>query len=114
MRLDKWSSAFKKDFKRESKGQNKNVMKEEFYGVINALANDRPLPWKYKDHDLTGEWSGYRECHFRPDFLIIYRKEGEGTLYLARLGRADASKFGAHEPPSKERSDILFEKFAPR
>jgi mRNA interferase YafQ len=86
MRSDKWASAFKKDFKRESKGQYKSVLKEEFYGIVAALANDGLLPWKYKDHDLEGEWAGYRECHIRPDFLLIYRKAGSDVLQLARLG----------------------------
>lgn len=38
------------------------------------------------DHDLTGDWIGYRECHIKPDLLLIYRKVGDDMLILARLG----------------------------
>jgi mRNA interferase YafQ len=86
MRSVKWASAFKKDLKRESRGQYKNALKEEFYGIVAALANDSPLLGRYKDHDLEGEWVGYRECHIRPDFLLVYRKTGSDVLGLSRLG----------------------------
>ncbi|MCB0260977.1 MAG: type II toxin-antitoxin system YafQ family toxin, partial [Calditrichaeota bacterium] len=41
--------------------------------VIGLLRSGKPLPAKYKDHDLRGEWSGYRECHIDNDWLLIYR-----------------------------------------
>jgi mRNA interferase YafQ len=41
---------------------------------------------KHRDHDLSGDWSGYRECHILPDLLLIYRKPDDATLRLARLG----------------------------
>jgi mRNA interferase YafQ len=44
------------------------------------------LPEKNHDHALTGAWVGYRECHIRPDLLLIYRKPDAITLRLARLG----------------------------
>ncbi|HMU31204.1 MAG TPA: type II toxin-antitoxin system YafQ family toxin, partial [Nitrospira sp.] len=37
-------------------------------------------------HDLSGDWAGYRECHIKPDLLLIYRKSDSDTLRLARLG----------------------------
>lgn len=49
----------------------------------------RPIsPWmRYRDHDLSGDWAGYRECcHIKPDLLLIYRKSDADTLRLARLG----------------------------
>lgn len=49
------------------------------------LAADKPLPAKNRDHGLGGNWSGYRECHLKPDVLLIYRKP-EGVLQLVRLG----------------------------
>ncbi|MGD1641148.1 type II toxin-antitoxin system YafQ family toxin [Klebsiella pneumoniae] len=41
---------------------------------------------RYRDHDLSGDWAGYRECHIKPDLLLIYRKSDADTLRLARLG----------------------------
>jgi len=41
---------------------------------------------KYRDHDLIGDWAGYRECHIKPDLLLIYRKSDADTLRLARFG----------------------------
>ena len=86
MRSNKWSSAFKRDFKRESKGPNRYVLKEEFYDVIADLSNDIPLPTKYKDHALTGDWEGYRSCHIKPDLILNYEKPDDKTLRLVRLG----------------------------
>jgi mRNA interferase YafQ len=54
--------------------------------VLVTLANDRPLEPKHRDHDLSGDWSGYRECHVKPDLLLIYRKTDQDLLRLARLG----------------------------
>ncbi|EFL91706.1 addiction module toxin [Candidatus Regiella insecticola LSR1] len=51
-----------------------------------ALANDKPLEPRSRDHDLSGDWAGYRECHIKPDLLLIYRKQGADTLRLARIG----------------------------
>jgi mRNA interferase YafQ len=45
-----------------------------------------PLPSRRHDHELSGDWGGYRECHVKPDLLLIYRKPDAGTLWLARLG----------------------------
>ncbi len=50
------------------------------------LAADQALPESYRDHALSGEWAGYRECHLKPDLLLIYRKANTDTLRLARLG----------------------------
>ena len=86
MRLSKWSSAFRRDFKRESKGPNRYVLKEELYAVISALSKDIPLPVQYQDHKLTGEWEGCRACHLKPDLVLIYEKPDGETLRLARMG----------------------------
>jgi mRNA interferase YafQ len=44
------------------------------------------LDARYRDHDFSGDWAGYRECHIKPDLLLIYRKSDADTLRLARLG----------------------------
>ncbi len=54
--------------------------------VLFALAEDQTLGPRYRDHDLVGDWVSYRECHLKPDLLLIYRKPDAQTLRLARLG----------------------------
>ena len=53
--------------------------------VIDTLRIPAPLPQKNKDHGLTGQYAGHRECHIQPDWLLIYRVDGN-ELYLARTG----------------------------
>lgn len=60
---------------------------EKLKYVVNELANQRPLDKKYRDHELTGNYRNFRECHIEPDWLLIYRIEkGELTLALVRTG----------------------------
>ena len=54
--------------------------------ILKLLLVDQPLPEKNRDHALSGDWTGYRECHVKPDLLLIYRKPDADTLRLARLG----------------------------
>jgi mRNA interferase YafQ len=54
--------------------------------ILELLANDLPLPPHNRDHTLSGDWSGYRECHVRPDLLLIYDKPDDDQLRLVRLG----------------------------
>ena len=54
--------------------------------VVDLLAADMPLPQRYRDHPLTGDWSDHRDCHIRPDLVLIYRKPDTDTLQLVRLG----------------------------
>ncbi len=49
-----------------------------------CLQNRLPLPAKYKDHPLSGDWQGFRDCHIKNDLLLIYRISGD-ILELARL-----------------------------
>jgi mRNA interferase YafQ len=51
-----------------------------------VLLVDQVLPESNRDHVLGGDWAGYRECHIKPDLLLIYRKPDADTLRLARLG----------------------------
>lgn len=60
---------------------------EELNAVINQLASSAPLPQRCHDHALTGPFEGYRECHVRPDWLLIYRVyHDELILVLSRTG----------------------------
>ncbi len=93
MRKIELTTAFKRDFKREGKGPHRAVLDTDLKQVITALANDVPLAPKHRDHALTGNWKDYRDCHVRPDLVLIYRlMDGDGTednphrLVLARLG----------------------------
>jgi mRNA interferase YafQ len=86
MRTIERSSAFRRDYKREARGQHRATLNDNLMPVLVTLANDRPLEPKHRDHDLSGDWSGYRECHVKPDLLLIYRKTDQDLLRLARLG----------------------------
>lgn len=80
----KYQSAFKKDYKRIVKrGYDIRLLEE----VISILANREPLPEKFRDHSLLGKYTGCRECHITPDWLLIYEIDGdELILYLTRTG----------------------------
>ena len=86
MRTIDRSTAFKRDYKREAKGLHRSTLDDELMPVLFALATNQPLDMRYRDHDLSGDWAGYRECHIKPDLLLIYRKSAADTLRLARLG----------------------------
>jgi mRNA interferase YafQ len=86
MRTIDRSSAFKRDYKREAKGLHRLTLDADLMPVLVALADDQPLEQKHRDHDLSGNWVGYRECHIKPDLLLIYKKPDDVTLRLARLG----------------------------
>jgi len=86
MRTIERSSTFKRDYKREAKGPHRNTLDDNLSPVLLALASDQQLELRYRDHDLSGDWTGYRECHVKPDLLLIYRKSAGDLLRLARLG----------------------------
>lgn len=80
----KFTTQFKKDYKLAMKRGMKLALLE---AVITDLANGVPLPEKHSDHALSGNWLGYRECHILPDWLLIYRLEGDIlVLTLTRTG----------------------------
>lgn len=54
--------------------------------ALDLLVLDKVLPVHLRDHDLIGEWRGHRECHIKPDVLLIYKKPDPQILWLARLG----------------------------
>jgi mRNA interferase YafQ len=93
MRRIELTTAFKRDFKREGKGLHRAVLDTDLKKIIEHLANDLPLSVKHRAHSLTGNWEDYRDCHVRPDLVLIYRLiDGDGTddnpdrLVLTRLG----------------------------
>jgi mRNA interferase YafQ len=80
----KVTGAFKKDYKLAMKRGLQIALLDE---AITALALGETLPENYKDHPLTGNWVGHRECHIQPDWLLIYRVEDDTlVLVLTRTG----------------------------
>ena len=86
MRTIEWTSQFKRDYKREGKGQHRTTLDVELFPIVEALANDQLLDPRYRDHALTGDWKDYRDCHIKPDMVLIYRKPDDVVLQLVRLG----------------------------
>lgn len=78
------SGQYKKDLKLARK---RNLPEDELNKVIFNLANDLALPPENKDHALSGNLSGFRECHIKPDWLLIYGKEDNGELHILNLVR---------------------------
>lgn len=80
----RYSSRFKKDFKLViRRGYNISLFEE----VLTLLREEKTLPEKYNDHALKGEYTGHRECHITPDWILIYKKENDMiTLSLTRTG----------------------------
>ena len=76
----KQTSQFKKDLRRIIKrGADMKLLDE----VISLLLRREPLPASCSDHPLTGNWSGYRDCHIEPDWILIYRIEEDSLVLLA-------------------------------
>ena len=86
MRTIDRSTAFRRDYRRELRGRHRATLDGDFESVLEALANDRSLDPRYRDHVLSGNWRGCRDCHIKPDHLLIYRKDDDITLRLVRLG----------------------------
>ncbi|MEN8170700.1 MAG: type II toxin-antitoxin system YafQ family toxin [Pseudomonadota bacterium] len=81
---------FKRDLKKVLKDPKKDT--DRLKQVINTLQQELPVPESYRDHLLKGNWNPHRECHIQPDFLLIYRVEGN-ELVLVRCG-SHAELFG--------------------
>lgn len=86
MRTVKYTSRFRRDYKREKSGLHSKRLDAALLETVTMLAEDKPLPRRYFDHPLSGEWSDHRDCHVRPDLVLIYRKPDDATLELVRLG----------------------------
>ena len=80
----RYQVTFKKDYKRiKKRGYDIRLLEK----VIALLAKGQPLPAQYRDHRLSGDYDGCRECHISPDWLLVYEvNEKELLLYLTRTG----------------------------
>ena len=90
MRTPDYTGQFKRDYKREKKGQHRVTLDAELHAVLSDLLDDQPLQPRHHDHALTGEWKDHRDCHVRPDLVLIYRKPNDTLLQLVRLGSHSA------------------------
>lgn len=80
----KQTSAFKRDLKRIIK---QGLDLTELEAVVDALAAGTPLDARYHDHPLSNNWKGFRDCHIRPDWVLIYRIDDDIlVLTLTRTG----------------------------
>ena len=86
MRTIKYTSQFKRDYKREKRGQHRIILDAKLLAVVQLLTIDKPLPELMHDHHLTGNLKDCRDCHIKPDLILIYRKNNNNILELVRLG----------------------------
>ncbi len=86
MRTISYTSRFKRDYKRECAGRYRTTLDDALLEIVNLLADDKPLPPRNYDHPLSGAWKDHRDCHIKPDLVLIYRKPAVETLELVRLG----------------------------
>ena len=86
MREIRFTSRFKRDYKREQSGRHGKILDAVLMDVVNQLADDSPLPRSTFDHPLSGDWADHRDCHIKPDLILIYRKPDDDHLDLVRLG----------------------------
>lgn len=80
MRKISRTNRFKRNFAKHAD------ISEAFIEVLYLLLNDQPLPAKYCDHALVGEFVGFRDCHIKPDLVLIYRKVNDDILELLDIG----------------------------
>lgn len=78
------TTTFRRDYKREKKSD--PDLDDILAPLLDLLAADAELPARLRDHSLAGGWKGFRDCHVRPDLVLIYAKKGADVLTLVRLG----------------------------
>ena len=86
MRAIEKTGQFKRDFKRESKGKHRKTLIEDLTVVLNLLVENTDLPERYFDHSMIGNWNDHRNCHIKPDLVLLYRLPDDDTLQLVRVG----------------------------
>ncbi|MGA2402348.1 MAG: type II toxin-antitoxin system YafQ family toxin [Syntrophobacteraceae bacterium] len=86
MRAIRRTKRFKRDYKREKSGRHGKTLDAVLREVLELLVADKSLPYSNFDHPLTGDWVDHRDCHIKPDLILIYRKPDDEHLDLVRLG----------------------------
>ncbi len=84
--MAKYEIIYSKSYKKTIKKIDKSLLPEIEY-VLDKLANDEILEVKFKDHQLKGEYKDFRECHIKPDLLLVYKKDKDLLILIAfKLG----------------------------
>lgn len=86
MRTIEYTGAFKRDFRRVKAQPRHRDLEAVLVPVLQLLATDQALPPRLCDHPLKGDWKDHRDCHLKPDLVLIYRKPDEELLQLVRMG----------------------------
>jgi mRNA interferase YafQ len=84
-----YRNTFAKDLKRVKK---RNMDLNKLKAVMTLLAEEKKLPFQYHDHALIGNYSGHRECHIQPDWLLIYKKQANLLIFERTGSHADLFK----------------------
>jgi mRNA interferase YafQ len=87
---------FKKDMKREQKGRHRATVRADLLAAVHLLADDHPLPPHMVDHPLGGTWKNHRDCHIKPDLVLIYRKSGGLSAPAGERPRLHLVRIGSH------------------
>jgi len=85
MRQIERTKTFKRDYRKVLATPRYRKIDVWLGDVLDYLCDDKPLPQRYHDHALTGNWSDFRDCHIKPDLILIYRKTDDNVLELVRL-----------------------------
>ena len=86
MRTIERTSRFKRDDERVSRGRHRGGLDERLAAIVRALASDEPLEPRHRDHALSGPWADFRDCHIRPDLVLIHEKPDARTIRPVRMG----------------------------
>jgi mRNA interferase YafQ len=86
MRTIDSSTLFRKELRKLKTNPDHGNLDELLEVVLDLLVVDKPLLIKNRDHPLTGPYKGFRDCHIKPDVVLIYSKPDRTTLWLARIG----------------------------
>jgi len=86
MRVPEYTGQFKRDYRREAKGRHRATLDTDLHAVLSLLLADQAPEPRHRDHALTGDWKDHRDCHVKPDLVLIYQKPDTGSLRLVRLG----------------------------
>jgi mRNA interferase YafQ len=85
MRTIESATVFRKELKKLKTKPGHGNLDELLQSVLELLITDKPLPIKNRDHPLTGPYKGFRDCHIKPDVVLIYSRQNKTTLWLARI-----------------------------
>ncbi len=86
MRTIERTRRFKRDYKRERRGRHGADLDERLAAIVQALVTDSALEPRHHDHALSGPWASFRDCHVKPDLVLIYQKPNPHILRLVPIG----------------------------